>query len=129
VSSLGLSTINIRLELNYDPIKALSEINTKVNQVRSDLPPEAEVPAINVESDDSRFASAYLSFTSDILDSNQITDFLVRVIQPRLSAVSGVQRADVLGARNFAMRIWLKPERLAAHNVTPSQVRIIFYLH
>ncbi len=123
VSRLGLSTINIRLKLNYDPIKALSEINTKVNQVRSDLPPEAEVPAINVESADSRFASAYLSFTSDILDSNQITDFLVRVIQPRLSAVDGVQRADVLGARNFAMRIWLKPERLAAHNVTPSQVR------
>ncbi|MFT5117570.1 MAG: multidrug efflux pump [Kiritimatiellia bacterium] len=122
-SQLGVSTITIRLELNYDPIKALSEINTKVNQVRNDLPPEAEVPIINVESADSRFASAYLSFTSDILDNNQITDFLVRVVQPRLSALAGVQRADVLGARNFAMRIWLKPERLAAHNVTPLQLR------
>ncbi|EGG93568.1 AcrB/AcrD/AcrF family protein [gamma proteobacterium IMCC1989] len=122
-SQLGVSTINVRLELNYDPIKALSEINTKVNQVRNDLPAEAEVPVINVESADSKFASAYLSFTSDILDSNQITDFLVRVVQPRLSALDGVQRADVLGARNFAMRIWLKPERLAAHNVSPTQVR------
>lgn len=122
-SSLGLSKITVRLELNYDPIKALSEINTKVNQVRNDLPAEAEVPVINVESADSEFASAYLSFTSDILDDNQITDFLVRVVQPRLSALEGIQRADVLGARNFAMRIWLKPERLAAHNVTPLQVR------
>lgn len=122
-SQLGLSTINIRLELNYDPIKALSEINSKVNQVRSDLPVEAEVPSINVESADSQFASAYLSFNSDILDSNQITDFLVRVVQPRLSALEGVQRADVLGERKFAMRIWLKPEKMAAHNVTPLQVR------
>lgn len=122
-SSLGVSTIKIRLELNYDPIKALSEINTKVNQVRNDLPAEAEVPIINIESADSQFAPAYLSFTSDILDNNQITDFLVRVVQPRLSTLEGVQRADVLGARNFAMRIWLKPERLAAHNVSPTQVR------
>lgn len=122
-SRLGVSTINVRLELNYDPIKALSEINTKVNQVRNDLPAEAEVPVINVESADSKFASAYLSFTSDILDNNQITDFLVRVVQPRLSALDGVQRAEVLGARNFAMRIWLKPERLAAHNISPTQVR------
>jgi multidrug efflux pump len=122
-SQLGVSTINVRLELNYDPIKALSEINSKVNQVRNDLPTEAEVPVINVESADSKFASAYLSFTSDILDNNQITDFLVRVVQPRLSALDGVQRADVLGARNFAMRIWLKPKRLAAHNVSPTQVR------
>ena len=122
-SQLGLSTINIRLELNYDPIKALSEINTKVNQVRNDLPAEAEVPVINVESADSQFASAYVSFTSDILESNQITDFLVRVVQPRLSALDGVQRADVLGARNFAMRIWLKPERFAAHNGSPTDIR------
>lgn len=122
-SQLGLSTITARLELNYDPIKALSEINTKVNKVRNDLPTEAEVPILNVESADSQFASAYLSFNSIILDNNQITDFLVRVVQPRLSALEGVQRADVLGARKFAMRIWLKPEKMAAHNVTPLQVR------
>lgn len=119
----GLSTIKVRLELNYDPIKALSEVTAKVNQVRGDLPPEAEVPVINVESADSVFAAAYLSFSSDILEDNQITDFLTRVVQPRLSALEGVQRADVLGARTFAMRIWLKPERMAALNVTPVQIR------
>ena len=73
-SALGLSTINIRLKLNYDPIQALSEISAKVDQVRGDLPAEAEIPTINVESADSRFASAYLSFTSDVLQPNQITD-------------------------------------------------------
>ncbi len=122
-SSLGLSTINIRLKLNYDPTKALAEISSKVDQVRGDLPPEAQVPIINIESADSRFASAYLSFTSDILEANQITDYLVRVIQPRLTALEGVQRADILGGRTFAMRIWLKPDRLAALNLDPSQIR------
>jgi len=121
-SAQGRSTISARLKLNYDPIKALSEISSKVDQVRGDLPPESEVPVINVESADSKFASAYLSFTSDILKQNQITDYLVRVVQPRLSALEGVQRADILGARTFAMRIWLKPERMAAFNISPAQV-------
>ena len=122
-SRQGLSTITARLELNTDAIKALSEISSKVDQVRGDLPPEAEVPTINVESADSRFASAYLSFTSDVLQQNQITDYLVRVVQPRLSAIAGVQRADILGARTFAMRVWLKPDRMAAFNISPVQVR------
>jgi multidrug efflux pump len=122
-SALGLSTISARLRLNYDSTKALAEISSKVDQVRRDLPPEAEVPAINVESADSRFASAYLSFSSDILKQNEITDYLVRVVQPRLSAIRGVQRADILGARTFAMRIWLKPDRMAAQDISPSQVR------
>jgi len=122
-SALGLSTISARLRLNYDSTKALAEISSKVDQVRQDLPPEAEVPAINVESADSRFASAYLSFSSDILQQNEITDYLVRVVQPRLSAIQGVQRADILGARTFAMRIWLKPDRMAAQDISPAQVR------
>lgn len=122
-STQGLSSIQVRLELNYDPIKALSEITAKVNQVRGDLPPEAEVPVLNVESADSRFAAAYLSFSSDILEENQITDYLSRVVQPRLAALEGVQRADVLGARTFAMRIWLKPDQMAALNITPVQIR------
>ncbi|MCW8858350.1 MAG: efflux RND transporter permease subunit [Deltaproteobacteria bacterium] len=121
-SSQGISTINAHLKLNYDPIKALAEISSKVDQVRQDLPPEAEVPVINVQSADSQFASAYLSFTSDILKQNQITDYLVRIVQPRLSALEGVQRADVLGGRTFAMRIWLKPDRMAAYNISPTQV-------
>jgi multidrug efflux pump len=122
-SALGLSTINVRLKLNQDSRKALAEISSKVDQVRGDLPPEAQVPIINIESADSQFASAYLSFSSPILQQNEITDYLVRVIQPRLTAVGGVQRADILGGRTFAMRIWLKPDRMAALNVSPAQVR------
>ena len=122
-SALGLSTIKVRLKLNYDATKALAEISSKVDQVRRDLPPEAEVPVINIESADSQFASAYLSFTSDLLKPNEVTDYLVRVVQPRLSAIAGVQRADILGGRTFAMRIWLKPERMAALNISPAQVR------
>src|SRR5438477_5864943 len=122
-SKLSLSTITVRLKLNYDPNKALAKISTKVDHVRNDLPPEAEVPVINIESADSQFAAAYLSFTSDILEANQITDYLVRVVQPRLTALEGVQRADILGGRTFAMRIWLKPDRMAAYNLNPSQVR------
>ena len=122
-SAQGVSTINVRLKLNYDATKALAEVGSKVDQVRRDLPPEAEVPVINIESADSQFASAYLSFTSTVLKQNEITDYLVRVVQPRLTAVEGVQRADILGARTFAMRIWLKPDRMAAYNISPAQVR------
>ena len=119
----GYSLINVRLKLNYEPIKALAEISAKVNQVRNTLPPEAEVPSISVQSADSQFASCYISFASDILSQNEITDYLVRVVQPRLAAVAGVQRAEIIGARTFAMRIWLKSDRMAAFNISPSQVR------
>ena len=122
-SSQGRSEITARLKLNYDPTKALSEISSKVDQVRSDLPPEAEVPIINIVNADSERAAAYLRFVSDILQPNEITDYLARVVQPRLTAVPGVQRAEILGGRVFAMRIWLKPERMAALNVSPAQVR------
>jgi multidrug efflux pump len=122
-SKQNVSTIRARLRLNYDANRALSEIASKVNQVRGDLPPSAEIPIINIESADSQFASAYLSFSSQFLKQNEITDYLVRVVQPRLSAVEGVQRADILGARTFAMRIWLKPDKMAALNVSPAQVR------
>jgi multidrug efflux pump len=119
----NISIINARLKLNYEPTKALAEITAKVNQVRNDLPPEAEVPSITVQSADSQFASCYLSFSSNILNQAEITDYLTRVVQPRLGAVTGVQRADILGARTFAMRIWLKPDRMAALNISPAQVR------
>jgi multidrug efflux pump len=123
ISKLGLSTITIHLKLNFEANKALAQIASKVDQVRNDLPPEAEVPIINVESADSQYALAYLSFTSDILEPNQITDYLVRVVQPRLTAIEGVQKADILGGRTFAMRIWLKPDRLAALGINPNQIR------
>lgn len=122
-SRQGLSTITARLELNYDPVKALAEISAKVNQVRGDLPPEAEVPVIDIQSADSQFASAYLSFTSDILAHNQITDYLARVVQPRLAALEGVQRAEILGGRVFALRAWLDPVRMAAFGVTAAELR------
>lgn len=122
-SMQSVSTIKARLKQDYDATKALSEISSKVDQVRRDLPPEAEVPVINIESADSQFASAYLSFASDFLKQNEITDYLVRIVQPRLSAVEGVQRADILGARTFAMRIWLDTQKMAALNVSPVQVR------
>ena len=122
-SSQGRSLITARLKLNYDPTKALSEISSKVDQVRGDLPPEAEVPVIDIVSADSERAASYLRFVSDILEPNEITDYLSRVVQPRLTAVPGVQRADILGGRVFAMRIWLKPERMAALNVSPAQIR------
>ncbi|HEX2855219.1 MAG TPA: efflux RND transporter permease subunit [Opitutaceae bacterium] len=119
----GFSSINARLKLNYDTTKALADITSKVNQVRNELPPEAEIPAISVQSADTQNASAYLGFNSDILSQSEITDYLTRVVQPRLSAVNGVQRADILGARTFAMRIWLQPEKMAALGIGPAQVR------
>src|SRR5262249_38324430 len=122
-SQLGLSTINVRLRLNFPAPNALSDISARVNQVRADLPPEAEIPTINIEPSDAQFAAMYLSFGSAILESNQVTDYLIRVVQPRLTALPGVQRADILGGRAFAIRAWLKPDRMAALNVTPSQVR------
>lgn len=121
-SKQGVSTITARLRLNYNPNDALTQIQAKVAQVRNDLPPEAEAPVINVENKDSQFASMYLSFYSKTLDNNQITDYLIRVVQPKLSAIKGVQRADILGARTFAMRIWLKPDRMSALNISPAEV-------
>jgi multidrug efflux pump len=121
-SKLGLSTITVRLDLNFDSTKALAEISSKVDQVRGDLPPESEIPTIAVESAESERASAYLSFASEILDANEITDYLVRVIQPRLTAIKGVQQAKILGGRTFAMRIWLDPARMAALGIYPAQV-------
>jgi multidrug efflux pump len=122
-SKQGVSIIRARLRLDYDATRALAEIGSKVDQVRGDLPPEAEVPVLDVESADSQFASAYLRFSSGFLKQNEITDYLVRVVQPRLSAVPGVQRADIIGARTFAMRIWLQPEKMASLDVSPAQVR------
>jgi len=118
----GISIITARLKLNYNTTKALADISSKVDQVRNDLPTEAQVPSISVQSADSRFAAAYLSFSSEILSQEQITDYLTRVVQPRLAAVTGVQRIEIFGARTFAMRVWLQPDRMAALHISPSQV-------
>jgi len=121
-SAQGLSTITVHLKLNYDTNAALTQIQAKVAQVRNDLPPEAEAPVIDLQTADNEFASMYIGFSSAELDQNQITDYLTRVVQPKLSAISGVQRADILGDRTFAMRIWLKPDKMAALGITPSAV-------
>jgi multidrug efflux pump len=122
-SGQGLSAITVHLKLNYDTNAALTQIQAKVAQVRNNLPPEAEAPVIELETADNQFAALYLGFSSSDLDQNQITDYLTRVVQPKLSAVSGVQRADILGDRTFAMRVWLKPDRMAAYGISPSAVR------
>jgi len=122
-SAQAISTITVHLKLNYDTNAALTQIQAKVAQVRNDLPPEAEAPIIQLETADTQFAAMYLGFSSTDLDQTQITDYLTRVVQPKLSAISGVQRADILGDRTFAMRVWLKPDQMAAHGITPSALR------
>src|SRR6185295_13628614 len=118
-----VSTITVHLKLNYDTNAALTQIQSKVAQVRNQLPPEAEAPVIDLQTADAQIAAAYLGFSSKDLDQNQITDYLIRVVQPKLSAISGVQRAEIFGDRTFAMRVWLKPEKMAALSVSPTQVR------
>src|SRR6185295_18664533 len=122
-SAQSVSTITVHLKLNYDTNAALTQIQSKVAQVRNTLPPEAEAPVISLETADSQFAGMYLGFSSPDIDQNQITDYLVRVVQPKLAAISGVQRADIFGDRTFAMRIWLKPQEMAAHGISPSKIR------
>src|SRR5215475_10098947 len=121
-SAQGLSTIQVHLKINYDTTAALTQIQAKVAQVRNDLPPDAQIPVIDLQTADNQFAAVYLGFSSNDLDQNQITDYLTRVVQPKLSAISGVQRADILGNRTFAMRIWIKPDKMAALGISPSAV-------
>ena len=121
-SQPSASIITVHLRLNYDTNAALTQITSKVNKVRNQLPADAFDPVIDVQVGQST-ASMYLSFYSDQLEANQITDYLTRVVQPRLASVNGVQSAQILGGRTFAMRIWLKPDRLAAYGLSPAQVR------
>src|SRR5438309_3408125 len=116
-SAQGVSTITVHLKLNYDNNAALTQIQSKVAQVRNQLPPEAEAPIIDLQTTDSQFAAAYIGFSAKDLDQNQITDYIVRVVQPKLSAISGVQRAEIFGARTFAMRVWLKPDKIGRAHV------------
>src|SRR5436190_1292316 len=121
-SQQGISTITVHLKLNFDTNDALTQIQSKVAQVRNTLPPEAEAPIIDLQTSDAQVAAAYMSFHSHDLDQNQITDYLTRVVQPKLSAIEGVQKAQIFGDRTFAMRVWLKPDKMAALGISPSQV-------
>lgn len=120
-STQSVSSIQANLRLNYDPNKALTEINTKVNAVLNQLPKDAQQPVITVAIGET-IDSMYIGFYSKVMPPNKITDYLIRVVQPKLQAVEGVQTAEVLGARRFAMRIWLDPEKMAAYGITATDV-------
>jgi multidrug efflux pump len=120
-SMSGVSTITVNLRLNYDSNKAMTEINAKVNSVINQLPPGTLQPVLTVKVGQTTDAM-YLGFRSDTLAPNQITDYLVRVVQPKLQAVEGVQTAEMLGGKNFALRAWLDPQKLAAYGLTAADV-------
>ena len=120
-SAAGISTIQAYIRLDQDPNEALTQISAKINKLRGQLPQESEDPVIDLQQGQ-QIAAMYVSFASERLDNNQITDYLTRVIQPKLVTVPGVQRADILGAGSFAMRVWLKPDRMTALQVTASDV-------
>ncbi len=118
----GVSTIQAFLRLDADPNDALTEIAAQVNKLRSELPDQSEDPVIELSVGED-VAAMYLSFFSDILDESQITDYLVREVEPQLATIPGVQQAEILGAGTFSMRIWLDPARMAALGVTGSDIR------
>src|SRR5262249_38643001 len=121
-SRAGLSTVTARLKLNQSNTAALAEVTARLQQVRSELPAEAQPPVVEVQRADRPYASFYLSFTSSSRDIPGITDWLVRTLQPQLSTLTGVQRVDVVGGRQIAMRVWIDPDRLAAFNLAPGDV-------
>ena len=120
-SSGSVSTIQAYLRLNYDSNSALTEINTKVNAVLNQLPRDAQPPVISIAIGET-IASMYIGFYSTVMPANKITDYLIRVVQPKLQSVEGVQSAEVLGQRRFAMRAWLDPQKMAAYGVTATDV-------
>ena len=121
-SQQNTSLITLNLRLNANPDRAVTDVLSKVNQVRSSLPREANDPVV-VKQTGQGYALMYMSFNSKVLTASQITDYLTRVVQPRLQTVDGVGNAQILGGQTFAMRIWLDPNRMAARGVTPAQVR------
>src|SRR5882757_5545971 len=120
-SSTGVSVITATLRLNYDSNRALTEINTKVQSVRNQLPPQAQQPVLTVQIGETT-DTMYIGYFSDTLPANGLSDYLVRVIKPKLDAIEGVQTAEVIGTRLYALRAWLDPDRMAAHGVAASDV-------
>ncbi len=120
-SLTGVSIITATLQLNYDSNRALTEIQTQISAVTNQLPPQAQQPVISVQIGQ-QTASMYMGFYSETLPTNNITDYLVRVVKPNLDSIDGVQTAEILGARQFALRAWLDPARMAAHGVTAADV-------
>lgn len=121
-SRAGLSTVTVRLKLNHSSTAALAEVTARLQQVRSELPPDAEPPAVEIQRADRPYATFYLSFTSSERDGPAVTDWLVRTLQPQLATLQGVQRVTIEGGRQLAMRVWIDPDRLAAYNLVPGDV-------
>ena len=121
VSSPGSSVITATLQMNYPSSKALTEISAQVNAVRNQLPPQSQLPIITLAANQT-IDAMYLNYSSKVLATNDVTDYLLRVIQPKLNAIPGVQVAEILGGRTFALRAWLDPQRMAAHGVTAGDV-------
>jgi len=120
-SNSGVSVITATLRLNYDSNRALTEITTQVNSVRNQLPQQAQQPVLTVQTGQTTDAM-YMGFYSDTLPTNNVTDFLARVVKPKLDSIQGVQTAELLGARQFALRAWLDANKMAAHGVTATDV-------
>ncbi|HKG94985.1 MAG TPA: efflux RND transporter permease subunit [Gemmatimonadaceae bacterium] len=121
-SRAGVSTVTVHLKLDHNSTAALAEVTARLQQVRSELPAEAEPPAVEVQRADRPYASFYLSFSSSKRDVPAITDWLARTLQPQLATLQGVQRVSFEGARQLAMRVWIDPDRLAALNLSPGDV-------
>lgn len=120
-SFLGQSTITVYMKLNTNPNGAVADILAKVNSVRSQLPSEAEDSTIDLSTGSST-SVIYISFSSEQLNSSQITDYLERVIKPQLFSINGVAKVNLYGGTAFAMRIWLDPERMAGFDLTTTEV-------
>ena len=121
-SRQGLSSIEAHMRLNYDPNAAVAQIQAKVASQRNVLPQEAEDPVITSQTGEST-ALMYLALYSDTIKPAQITDYMLRVIQPKIQAIPGVGKAKMLGNKTFAMRIWLDSKRMASLGVTASDIK------
>ena len=121
-SQQNVSTITLNLRLNANADRAVADVLSKINQVKFQLPRESQDPVVIKKTGDST-ALMYLSFNSTVLSPSQITDYLTRVVQPRLQTIDGVASADILGGQTFAMRVWLDPMKMAARGVTAADVR------
>ena len=115
------STVTVQMQLGADPDIALTEVMSKVQQVRGQLPSAAEDPVI-VKGTGQQFAIMYLAFQNPNMTSEQLTEYLGRVIRPRMSTIDGVAEVQILGAANYAMRVWIDPVRLASRGVTAPEV-------
>jgi multidrug efflux pump len=121
-SRAGVSTVTVRLKLNHDSTAALAEVTARLQQVRTELPSEAQPPVVEIQRADRPYASFYLSFTSSKRAPPELTDWLLRTLQPQLATLPGVQRVTFEGAQQIAMRIWIQPDRLAALGLAPGDV-------